>query len=162
MRLSEACEEYYSAQLMIPYYKAMLDDPTLADSAAALTDEHTGEIMDIAIPVGGKRKGGILEMSLKPEYAKKVADMLRSNPGFPNARVMYDCHVVWGETPPGDARHMDAATVIARGRHFGYSEKAIREGVKAFRHPRGARRGINRLYRRVVDLRSIVEKLRAA
>jgi hypothetical protein len=134
------------AQSLIRYYRSILEDPSLADNGAEITEEKTGELIDVAIPVGGKRKGGYLECPLCDEAARGLIERLRNHGGFPNVRLESgSAHVAWGEPIPG---HGDTGAseemIIARGRYFGYRESAIKDFVKASKR----RNGIKRLFRR--------------
>jgi Family of unknown function (DUF6302) len=103
------------------YYEERLDDVTLLDGAVTVTVES---FADIAVPVGGKRRGGCFD-TFSWRQAHDVVRQLVGRPGFPNVRVVHHPDfqawvVEWGEPEP----HGDATDV---GRHFGYSEAAILE-----------------------------------
>ena len=105
------------------YYKERLDDVTLLERAVPVS---FGSDADIAVPVGGKRRGGFLDLD-DPEWCREVARQLRGRPGFPDVRIAVcddetgASEVQWGDPQPGEE-----ADFIEMGRYFGYSEQAIR------------------------------------
>ncbi len=135
-------EDAISSRRLIPYYRSILEDPSLADDAIHLTSEG-GEPLDLLIPVGGKRKGGYSEVSIAEERAREIAAQMRNRPGFPNARAD-GCNIVWGEDTPGTGTDMREEIIIARGRHFGYREDAIRYFVRESKRPGGIPRMVRR------------------
>jgi Family of unknown function (DUF6302) len=111
---------------------ARLEDLSLLDRAVAIGG-------DLAVPVGGERRGGYVCVGGEEEAAAVIA-LLASIPGFPNLRAVlsHDPEVAdnvrWGgdEPPVPDMDESDlewARWDVATGRFCGYSEKAIREYV---------------------------------
>lgn len=102
------------------YYRERLEDPALLEAAVAV---RVGEDVCLAVPVGGRRRGGYLSVT-EVMTGLAVRALLRGQAGFPDVRLRWSpyadtCHVVeWGERPPGGD---DAA----RGRFYGYSAEAI-------------------------------------
>jgi len=95
------------------YYTERLADPTLLDTAL-VTDSG-----DLAVPVGGTRRGGFTNVISIAEGTRLLARM-RELPGqFPHPRFAYSWQAVeFGPEPPDDDEEA--------GRFYGYSEAAIR------------------------------------
>lgn len=113
--LAEADEEG------VTYFPERLDDPALMDAGAAVLVDGFAEL---AVPVGGRRRGGYLPV---PDVVTGLAvrAALAGRPGFPQVRLRWSrdldaCHVVeWGEPAPVYEDH------AAHGRFYGYSTEAI-------------------------------------
>jgi hypothetical protein len=120
------------------WFKTRLDDPSLLDRAVTVEGL-------LAVPVGGKRRGGDLQLADVESCDRAIAE-LTGREGFPRPRYKYDhepadesnddeeWHLVcWGDELVTISRHAsDAAWTqadIAYGRYFGYSEAAIRRYV---------------------------------
>lgn len=106
-----------------------LEDPTLLEHAV-----DTGG--DLAVPVGGCRRGGYVCVDGEAEASRVIA-LLAGHPGFPNLRVEVSHdpeavdNVLWGDEepslPPFEASDLDwACSDVTEGRFYGYSEAAIR------------------------------------
>jgi hypothetical protein len=149
--------EALAAQSVIQHYSSILEDETLAERGLPITDAETGEVYDLAIPVGGKRRSGYLECPLSEKGAQLLIERMRTVPGFPNARIEANSqHVVWGEPIFGHGR-AEASTVMItkRGHQFGYKESAIRAFVKASKR----RGGIERMFRGFAEVHLALLKL---
>lgn len=99
------------------WYAERLEDPSLLEDA-----EDVGAPREclLAVPVGGKRRGGEVDMENARE-ARDLVRYLRHFPGFPNPRSE-GVYVYWGEPEPAFG-----SGPVAFGRYFGYSEAAIGE-----------------------------------
>ena len=99
------------------YFMDRLDDPSLL-ARAVVTEDN-----DLAVPVGGKRRGGYCGATIRA-VGRSLVRQLRERPDeFPAVRLIYldGCGwlVEWG--PELDWRGDDEVA----GRYFGYSEAAI-------------------------------------
>jgi hypothetical protein len=108
----------------------LLEDSSLLDGAVVVGGE-------LAVPVGGQRRGGFVCVDGE-EGATTTIALLAGFPGFPNLRAVlsHDPEVAdnvrWGEDepalPPFDASDLEwARSEAAAGRFYGYSERAIRD-----------------------------------
>jgi hypothetical protein len=135
-------------RLKVDYYRALIANDSLFDRAIGFYlggqrcyDRNHAD--DLAIPVGGKRRGGFLEMTGEKEFpvqsARRIVELLKRWPGdFPNVRLdRFDCYVEWGEPIPGLVQDADERIVIARGRHFGYSDEATFQFIELVRSHKG-------------------------
>jgi len=99
------------------FYMDRLDDPGLLNRAVITEDG------DLAVPVGGKRRGGYVGALSRAAGARLVRQLAARPDEFPAARYYFHHGagwlVEWG--PELDWRSDDAAA----GRHFGYSEAAV-------------------------------------
>lgn len=120
----------------VKWFSERLEDPSLL--ASALQIEGL-----LAVPVGGKRRGGYLSL-VDAEMCHRAIDRLTGRDGFPNLRYDYEqddegveYHLVrWGDriliAPDVDAPDAAwAAFETAEGRFYGYSEAAIGSYLKA-------------------------------
>ncbi len=108
-----------------------LEDPSLLVRAVAIGG-------DLAVPVGGQRRGGFVCVDGEGGAAMAIA-LLAGIPGFPNLRAVLsqDAEVAdnirWGDDEPPVPQSDDASDLewacsdMAAGRFYGYSEKAIRD-----------------------------------
>jgi hypothetical protein len=130
------------------YYKILIADDALIKKAIGfyLDGSRCYDVNladDLAIPVGGKRRSGMLDLSGEPEFpvasAKKIVKMLQRWPDlFPNVRLdRFDCYVEWGEPIPGLIQDDDEDLVVTRGRQFGYTEGSITDFIEMVRTHRG-------------------------
>ncbi len=113
------------------WYAAVLADRALLDGAVAIGH-------DLAVPVGGQRRGGFVCVDGEEEAARVIA-FLAGVPGFPNLRAVLSQdpevadNVRWGDNESPVPESDDASDVewacwdVATGRFYGYSEKAIRD-----------------------------------
>jgi hypothetical protein len=109
------------------YFAARLEDPGLLLNAVDVDGL-------LAVPVGGKRRGGFVNVEDQATALKALTE-LALHPGFPKARyVAGDDEVAdaiaWGEEPPpvpsetaSDDEWLDFDEET--GRFYGYSESAI-------------------------------------
>ncbi|HTC62452.1 MAG TPA: DUF6302 family protein [Candidatus Saccharimonadales bacterium] len=139
--------EVLTAQMLCAHYRSILEDSSLAEQGIPITDEETGDIVDVAIPVGGKWKSGYLEIPLADKAAERIIEYMQDIAGFENARLEGGGHVAWGEPIPGTGEDLSEEMIITRGRLFGYREDAIRKAVKASKH----RNGFARMFRRMAE-----------
>ncbi len=99
------------------FYRDRLDDPGLLNRAIVTEDN------DLAVPVGGKRRGGYVGADTRAAGRRLVRQMAARPDEFPEGRCFYahGCGwlVEWG--PELDWRGDD----VLAGRYFGYSEAAI-------------------------------------
>lgn len=98
------------------YYRDRLDDPGLLDRAVVTEDN------DLAVPVGGKRRGGYVGADTRAAAVRLVRQLATRPDEFPGARLYRGGPgwlVEWG--PELDWRADDEVA----GRHFGYSGAAI-------------------------------------
>jgi hypothetical protein len=107
------------------YLKERLEDVSLLNSAVPIV--YGGVVVGLAVPVGGKRRGGCVALPTL-RCCHEAVKQLKNTPGFPNLRIVkggreYPPNVEWGEQQP--ASDDDAV----RGRFFGYSEPAIAKFV---------------------------------
>lgn len=104
------------------WFRERLADPTLLDRAVPIWVD--GVLIDIAVPVGGSRRGGYVSCS-SIRWAKAVYHQLSGRNGFPSVRIEYSprrdtCHTVcWGEQPP------DSDDSKVGGRFYGYREEML-------------------------------------
>jgi hypothetical protein len=104
------------------WFSQRLSDLTLLDRAVAVRAD--GKCIDLAVPIGGKRRGGYVTCC-SIRWAKQVYKQLHGLPGFPSVRIDYSpyrnaCHcVVWGEQPP------DTDDSKEDGRFYGYREEIL-------------------------------------
>ncbi|MFH7336623.1 DUF6302 family protein [Streptomyces hygroscopicus] len=81
------------------WYREWLDDPTLLEAAVVLVVDGAG---CIAVPCGGRRRGGHLSVDDDIAVLWAMRDALDGRPGFPDVRVRWStdpevCHrVEWG------------------------------------------------------------------
>jgi hypothetical protein len=104
------------------WFRQRLDDKKLLDRAVRLIVDGR-RFHDIAVPVGGSRRGGEVACC-SISWAKQVYRQLENKPGFPHLRIEYSpyreaCHsVVWGGLSPESGDR-------ARGRFYGYRESVL-------------------------------------
>lgn len=105
------------------FYLERLEDLSLLDRAIVTEDN------DLAVPVGGKRRGGYVSTETGAA-ARRLVRQLGARPDeFPGVRLWpggYGWVIEWG--PEVDWRGDDAGhpeDYVAAGRLFGYSEAAI-------------------------------------
>jgi hypothetical protein len=103
---------------VIAYYRERLDDLALLDGAVQVG-------WDLAVPIGGRRRGGYCEGF--EDEADEVTARLTAAGGFPglmhmDAQAEGVITFQWGEEPR-DARSV--RDEIHNGRLYGYSESAI-------------------------------------
>lgn len=122
------------------YFRDRLDDISLLDAAVPIT--FYGQVVDLAVPAGGKRRGGRISGGTFSQ-ARLIMAQLKGKSGFPNRRIVtkFDDgetshHVEWGDIPPSREDYYGYAHVyddgcyfVANGRYFGYSEVAIKEYI---------------------------------
>jgi hypothetical protein len=110
------------------YLKERLSDISLLKRSVVVCD---GE--DLAVPVGGNRRGGYVVLDTL-RRCRQAVRQLRHSPGFPNLRIVdgrphqHMHSVEWGDPQP----HGD----VHRGRYFGYSEKVIQRFLREVRRRR--------------------------
>jgi hypothetical protein len=105
----------------LAYYRSRLDDPTLMRAGVAV---RIGGSVFLAVPIGGRRRGGYLSV---PDVVTGMAvrALLTGRPGFPGVRLRWSpfadaCHSVeWGAAAP----EVDDAETL--GQFYGYSADAI-------------------------------------
>lgn len=103
------------------FFRDRLDDPGLLDRAVITEDG------DLAVPVGGKRRGGYVQTDTRAA-GRRLLQQLAARPGeFPGVRLYCgDGWIVeWGPELDwrGDDEHPE--DYVAAGRNFGFSEAAI-------------------------------------
>ncbi|AVZ70947.1 hypothetical protein SLUN_00355 [Streptomyces lunaelactis] len=115
-----------------------LEDPHLLSNSLAICFLRTALI---AVPVGGRRRGGCLDAG-RSEIALAIRDLLLGRPGFPQPRVRLTSSqnrphwvVEWGERAP-DVR----ASSTDRYHFYGYSDIAIAAHTPKTLSPPGAAR----------------------
>lgn len=107
------------------WFETRLEDISLLRRAVTIVCD--GEAVDLAVPVGGARRGGYVALATL-RWCKEAVRQLSGKPGFPNLRIVRGSRTVahnvcWGEPEPEYSEgHFD----YERGRFFGYSENAIR------------------------------------
>lgn len=105
------------------FYLDRLDDPGLLDRAIVT------ENGDLAIPVGGKRRGGYVSTDTKAAARRLIRQLAARPDEFPDVRLWpggLGWVIEWG--PELDWRgddHGHPEDYVAAGRLFGYSEAAI-------------------------------------
>jgi hypothetical protein len=103
------------------FYRDRLDDPGLLGRAIVTEDG------DLAVPVGGKRRGGYIQVNTRVAGTRLVRQMAARPDEFPAARLYRgDGWIVeWGPELDwrGDDEHPE--DYAAAGRYFGYSEAAV-------------------------------------
>jgi hypothetical protein len=79
---------------------------------------------DLAVPIGGKRHGGYIQVDSRAAGRRLVRRLSESPAEFPDARLVRGDGwlVEWG--PELDCRG-NGEDYVAAGRYFGYSEAAI-------------------------------------
>lgn len=117
----------------LAYYRDRLDDPTLVRAGAAV---ELGGFAFLAVPVGGRRRGGYLSVA-DVMTGMTVRRLLLDRPGFPDVRLRWSpyadsCHTVeWGAPAP------NVHDPAALGEFYGYSAEAIARHVAQIDRPRG-------------------------
>ena len=107
---------------MIIYYKERLENLELLDRAEII--ESGFGFSEIAVPAGGKRRGGWVGCESR-KLAKVAVAKLRGKPGFDNPRIFKnDGWMVWWGEEFTDAMWNDD---IEAGRYFGYKESVLRK-----------------------------------
>jgi hypothetical protein len=108
------------------YFADRLEDPSLLEGAVRIM--HDGQPgVELAVPIGGKRRGGFVALIGVHECDAAVRQ-LEGKPGFPALRIVRGGHrsgyweLQWGDPEPKGAVNL--------GRHFGYSEQAIQKFVE--------------------------------
>lgn len=98
------------------FYLDRLDDPGLLGHAVVTEDN------DLAVPAGGERLGGYVQVLSRAAGRRLVRHLAGRPGGFPDARLVPGDGwlVEWG--PELDRYGNDD---VAAGRYFGYSEAAI-------------------------------------
>jgi hypothetical protein len=113
------------------FYRDRLDNPGLLDRAAVTEDG------DLAVPVGGKRRGGYVGVNTRAAGRRLVRQLAGRPDEFPAVRLVRGDGwlVEWGPELDwrGDGERPE--DYAAAGRHFGYSDAAI----AAFGRKRAAR-----------------------
>jgi hypothetical protein len=121
--------------LNIDQLRECLEDPGLL--ALAVPIPLSFDLDDLAVPVGGKRRGGELCVP-DADVGRAVMTRLSTLPGFPNLRFVPGPEgedslgiVRWGEPEPAYPRGWLWRGKLARydvesGRYYGYSERTIR------------------------------------
>ncbi|MEV6565929.1 DUF6302 family protein [Streptomyces kronopolitis] len=113
-------------------FRARLADPDLADAGFAVAFLGTPLL---AVPVGGKRRGGYVSFGHLTD-ALQARVLLGTVPGFPDLRVRWSpyrdtCHTVqWGEPAP---QWWEEDAVF--GQFFGYSAEAIADFLRQRSQP---------------------------
>ncbi|PAZ16590.1 hypothetical protein CLM62_06470 [Streptomyces sp. SA15] len=84
------------------WYRERLDDPALLDACVVVVIE---ESRYLAVPVGGKRRGGYILLD-DTNHLEQLRDALKDRDGFPSVRVRWSrhpdvCHsIAWGDPHP--------------------------------------------------------------
>jgi len=149
-------------RLKLDYYKILIADDNLIKKAIGFYLDGTrcydlNRADDLAIPVGGRRRSGMLEVSGDMQFpvasAKKIVKMLQRWPDlFPDVRLdRFDCYVEWGNPIPGLIQDDDEDLVITRGRQFGYTEDSITDFIEMVRSHKGQPFDTNQHLRDVVQ-----------
>lgn len=109
------------------WFEERLEDVGLLDRAMVVAG-------DLAVPVGGKRRGGFISGSWDPEWVKRIIAQLGADPeGFPRPHLERGGRrdtadtIRWGDAPPR------SANPVSMGRYYGYSEEAIHEFTQRLR-----------------------------
>lgn len=118
------------------WFRERLDDPELVTRAIWVESL-------LAVPVGGKRRGGYISVFGLKHAREVMAQMAKAN-GFPNPWFepgksgktwSYPPNLHWGEPSPEfpagrRVPEWDGALFdVESGRHYGYSEKSIQEFI---------------------------------
>ena len=102
---------------MSNYYLHRLADPSLLEHALVTKSG------DLAVPVGGARRGGWTQVTSKAEGRQLIEEMQQRPDLFPNPRFGYDGEVIaFGAEEPDDD--------VEAGSYFGYSDAAIQKFVQ--------------------------------
>ena len=105
------------------FYLDRLDDPGLLDRAVITEDD------DLAVPVGGKRRGGYVGTNTRAEGRRLVRQLAARPDEFPAARLFYadGCGwlIEWGPELDWRESGEHPEDYVAAGRYFGFSEAAI-------------------------------------
>jgi hypothetical protein len=110
------------------YFKERLEDISLLKRSVPIVCD--GQAVDLAVPVGGKRRGGYVALATL-RWCREAVRQLKGNPGFPNLRIVdgrpSQCmhNVEWGDQQPQCDTDLRTGDDVERGRYFGYSEWAI-------------------------------------
>jgi hypothetical protein len=113
--------------------KDRLEDVSLLKRSVPIVCD--GIAVELAVPVGGKRRGGYVSLATL-RWCRAAVRLLKGNPGFPNLRIVdgrrWQCmhNVEWGDPQPQCDTDLHNADDVERGRYFSYSEKAIEKFVK--------------------------------
>lgn len=106
-----------TAALNYRYYTERLADPALLQ-AALITD-----CGDLAVPVGGTRRGGFTSVVSLAEGTRLIARMRELPDQFPHPRFAYSWQAVeYGPEPPDDDEEA--------GRFYGYRETVVQAFVQ--------------------------------
>jgi len=112
-----------------PYFAERLEDHSLLEKALAI---HYGNLFFLAVPVGGRRRGGWVPTPDRA-CARRVVAFLSDKGGFPNPRVKFEPgyapKVQWGDRKPRQPGKLTEYAVVCwqikLGKYYGYSDKAI-------------------------------------
>jgi Family of unknown function (DUF6302) len=104
------------------YFNKRLENPDLLKHAVPIVCD--GLTVDLAVPIGGKRRGGYVALATL-RWCRDAVSQLKGKPGFPHLRIVKGSRTImhnvrWGEAEPGDG-----ASDTELGRFYGYSEQAI-------------------------------------
>ncbi|HEV3420846.1 MAG TPA: DUF6302 family protein [Candidatus Acidoferrum sp.] len=114
------------------FFKDRLEDPSLLKNSVPIVCD--GMTVDLAVPVGGKRRGGYVALATL-RWCREAVRQLKAKPGFPNLRIVdgrpFQCmhNVEWGDPQPECDTEDCAGDDVERGRYFGFSEAAIERFV---------------------------------
>ena len=115
------------------YMKERLEDVSLLKRSVPIVVD--GIAVALAVPVGGKRRGGYLALATL-RWCRAALRQLKGNSGFPNLRIVdgrpWQCmhNVEFGDPQPQCDSDLHKGDDAERGRYFGYSEQAIEKFMK--------------------------------
>jgi len=128
-RFSDRSMRVFNNSLYInwDYFKKRLEDLSLLRRAVPIVCD--GHVVDLAVPIGGKRRGGYVALATL-RWCRDTMRQLKGKPGFPNLRIRKGSrtimhNVCWGDPEP----NVDVGD-IDLGRYYGYSERAIEKLMK--------------------------------
>ena len=109
------------------YFKERLEDISLLKCSVVIVCD--GHVLDLAVPVGGKRRGGYIALATL-RWCHNAVRQLKDKPGFPNLRIRKGSRTVIHNVCWGDPEPDDDSSDADFGRYYGYSEQAIGKRLK--------------------------------
>lgn len=116
----------------VSYFMERLADKSLLDNALVVHLQYN--VCELAVPTGGRRRGGAACVSFREE-AKELQLALRGVAGFADPRIVPQrgigpYWIEWGEPMELHVRYWhDYVAHVRIGQHFGYSDVAINQFI---------------------------------
>lgn len=129
MQIKVVPKEEYPAEHLERWLQRLIEPELLEQAVFFKVEGNNFTDFWPAIPVGKFRKSGSFDFCW-PDY-QVVVDILKDRPGFPDLRVIYLWHVVWGEELLSLDEISGAEYWMYSSRMFGYREEAIQQCLMA-------------------------------